>query len=328
MTDPTEPAPAPPRPPGGLRKSILRGIVALPALVTLLNGIAGFASVHYATKDGLGNASMGHLSAAAWLIFVAMVFDALDGRLARMTRRATDFGAQLDSLCDAISFGVAPAVLMVQTVSMALKNQIQPFDIFKPEGSMLGKAVMAIAVLYVCCTVLRLARFNIENAPDVLHHMTFRGLPCPAAAAAVASVVLLFESLTTIQEGWKSAVWLKVTAGSTLPGVTLAVALLMISRFVYPHVVNQLFLGKRSFGYLVRIVGMVIVALIYLQLALALAALAYAASGPARALLRRVRPGRATAGAEQDDQGQTETSHSPELDEEPEEQKGQETERR
>ena len=307
MTGPVKSPPRRPRPPaGGLRKSILRGIVALPALVTLLNGIAGFASLHYATKAGLGNASMGHLSAAAWLIFVAMVFDALDGRLARMARRATDFGAQLDSLCDAISFGVAPAVLMVQTVSMALKNQIQPFDIFKPEGSMLGKAVMAIAVLYVCCTVLRLARFNIENAPDVLHHMTFRGLPCPAAAAAVAAVVLLFESLTTIQQGWKSALWLKVTAGSTLPVVTLAVALLMISRFVYPHVLNQLFIGKRSFGYLVRIVGMVIVALIYLQLALTLAALAYAASGPATTLVRRIRPGGRPVEPGEDDRAESE----------------------
>ena len=107
--------------PGPRRTRILRGIAALPSMVTLGNGIAGFAAIHFATKplpaalmDPAHSAAAGawltqNMVLAAWLVFVAMVFDALDGRLARMTRRTSDFGGQLDSLCDAISFGVAPA---------------------------------------------------------------------------------------------------------------------------------------------------------------------------------------------------------------------------
>ena len=287
----------PPRP---LRRMILRSTAALPALVTLMNGAAGFASIHYATKDGLTAPESvdlaaawhltvsAHLAVAAWLIFAAMVADALDGRLARMTRQATDFGAQLDSLCDAISFGVAPAVLMVHTVSTALAEQIRPFDIFQPEGSILSRLVMAIAVVYMSCAILRLARFNIENAPDVLHHMRFKGLPSPAAAATVASLVLLFNYLEA-EPTWKSAAWLKVSAGATLPAVTLAVALMMISRFEYPHVVNRLATGRWSMRFIVAVLGAIALMLVHLRLTLSVVTLAFAASGPVIAVIRKVR---------------------------------------
>ena len=85
-----------------------------------------------------------------------MVFDALDGRLARMTRQASDFGGQLDSLCDAVSFGVAPAMLMVQTVATYLPGG--EFDMFHQNSTLLGKLVFAIGILYLCCAILRLAR--------------------------------------------------------------------------------------------------------------------------------------------------------------------------
>jgi len=104
---------------GGAPRRILRDTSFLPALVTLMNGIAGFAAIHYATKGSLGSAELGNLTLSAWLIFAAIVFDALDGRVARMTRKATDFGAQLDSLCDAVSFGVAPGILMAHAVIAA-----------------------------------------------------------------------------------------------------------------------------------------------------------------------------------------------------------------
>ncbi len=289
MSDATDqPAPA-----GGElpppRRRILRDTTVLPTLMTLMNGIAGFASIHYATKGGLGLATGARLSGAAWLVFVAMAFDAIDGRLARMTRQATDFGAQLDSLCDAISFGVAPAVLMVQTVSMALRSQLQPFDVFEATGSHLGRLVMAIAALYMCCALLRLARFNTENAPDVLHHMDFKGLPSPAAAAAVAALVLLFDYVQTAPTGWKAAPWLMMTAGATLPAMTSLVALLMVSRFGYPHLINQLIIGRRSLWFIVAAVAGIVVSLLFLQLALTLAVLIYVASGPAAAAVRKAR---------------------------------------
>ena len=270
------------------RKRILRDTAVLPTLTTLMNGVSGFAAIHYATKAGLGHVdAIGNLKIAALLVFVAMVFDALDGRLARMTRQATDLGAQLDSLCDAISFGVAPAVLMVQTVALALAEQMGPFDVFAEEGSPLGRVVMVIAAVYLCCALLRLARFNVENAPDVLHHMEFKGLPSPAAAATVAAMVLLFDYLQAVPGGWKSAEWLKIAAGATLPATTLLTAWLMISRFRYPHVVNQLLRGRRPLWVIVLVLAAVVSALVYFQLALATATLIFALLGPVNAILRR-----------------------------------------
>jgi len=270
------------------RKRILRDTALLPTLTTLMNGVSGFAAIHYATKAGLGHVdAIGNLKIAALLIFVAMIFDALDGRLARMTRQASDIGAQLDSLCDAISFGVAPAILMVQTVAMALKAEMTPFHVFAQEGSQLGRVVMVIAAVYICCALLRLARFNVENAPDVLHHMEFKGLPSPAAAATVASFVLLFDYFETVPGGWKSAEWLKITAGATLPAITLITAGLMISRFRYPHVVNQLLRGRRPLWVIVLVLAAVVSAVVYFQLALATATLIFAMLGPINEILRR-----------------------------------------
>jgi len=300
LVGPAEPTPRPRRGGAGrpMRRMILRNTAALPALATLLNGIAGFASIHYATKGGLGNAEVWHLSLAAWLIFVAMAFDALDGRLARMARQATDFGGQLDSLCDAISFGVAPALLMVHAV--ALTRQIEDFEIFLPRASALGKLVMAIAVIYACCAVLRLARFNIENAPDVLHHLAFKGLPSPAAAAVVAAMVLLFDHLQSPgPTGWlRSARWFNITVGAALPAMTLAAGLLMISRFTYPHLLNRFVAGRKSFSYIVVSLVLLVVALMFRQYALTLGAIAYAASGPVAAAVRKFRRrGRQPCGA-------------------------------
>ncbi len=262
-----------------LQKTVLRSIAALPTIVTLMNGIAGFASIHYATKAGLWNAGgIGNLTIAAWLIFAALLFDALDGRVARMTRQASDFGALLDSLCDIISFGVAPAILMVHAV--AITKEIPDFEIFAPQASMLGKAVMVIAVIYLCCAILRLARFTIENAPDLLHHMYFQGLPSPAAAVLVAAMVLLFGHIQGVEEGLKSARWLNITVGAGLPAATLVVAILMVTRFRYPHLVNRFVIGRKPFSHVVLAVIVIAAALMFRQFALPLAAVAYAASGP------------------------------------------------
>ncbi len=269
-----------------LRKTVLRSISALPTIVTLMNGIAGFASIHYATKAGLGNAGgIGNLMIAAWLIFAALLFDALDGRVARMTRQATDFGAQLDSLCDIISFGAAPAILMVHAVAMT--KQIPDFEFFAPQASMLGKVVMVIAVIYLCCAVLRLARFTIENAPDLLHHLYFRGLPSPAAAVLVAAMVLLFGHIQSAEEGLKSARWLNITVGVALPAATLAVAILMVTRFRYSHLVNRFVIGRKPFSHVVITVVVIAAALMFGQFALPLAAIAYAASGPIISLWKK-----------------------------------------
>src|SRR5215472_8842607 len=115
---------------------------------------------------------------SACLILAAMVFDALDGYAARLSKTASDFGGQLDSLCDAISFGAAPAFLLLRL----------GLDWEKP---LVRQAVAMIAALYVVCAVLRLARFNLENSPDAASHKRFKGLPSPAAAGCVVSLAIL-----------------------------------------------------------------------------------------------------------------------------------------
>lgn len=276
------------------KRMILKSTALLPALFTLSNGLFGFAAIHYATKyTPSADGAVGHLSLAAWLVFAAMVCDMLDGRVARMTRRTTDFGGQLDSICDVISFGVAPPAIVLRTITTILR-QMEAV----PHALALERIIWCIAAVYVACAALRLARFNVENVPDESAHMHFSGLPSPGAAAAVSALVILFASLTG-KIG--SPDWLLVSACVVLPVVMLATALLMVSRWSYPHVINQYIRGKRPFGYLVRLVIIIPVALWQPFVTLAVFATAYAVSAPAKVLWQRARqhrpPARQTEGS-------------------------------
>lgn len=269
---------------------------ALPAMFTILNGLAGFASIHFATKDALGEAGLANLKNAAWLIFGAMVFDMLDGRVARMTRRTSDFGGQLDSLCDMISFGVAPAMLMLRTVMMVLRGHVERVEVLSGAlsgGLVVERAVWCFAGAYVACAALRLARFNVESDPDESAHMEFRGLPSPGAAAAVAAMVLLFVRLAPLDEGWRSSTWILMTVSITLPFLALLTALLMVSRFRYPHLVNKYIRSKTPFSFLVKLAIILPAAILYSFITAAVATMGYALCGPLRACwnkLRRKRP--------------------------------------
>jgi len=263
-----------------------RGLVipaVLPAICTVFNGLAGFASIHFATKDALGEAGLRNLEIAAWMIGVGMLFDMLDGRLARIARRSSDFGAQLDSICDVITFGVAPGILMLQTVIAVLRGQIDRIDILLG-GTALERTVWSLAALYAICTALRLARFNVETESEQSEHMTFRGLPSPGAAAAIATLVLLFTYLAEFERGWRSSTWLLAGVSITLPVVTLIVALLMVSGFEYPHVVNYYLRRNKRFSSLVRLVVFILAAMLNLYITAAALAIVYALSGPVRAV--------------------------------------------
>ncbi len=271
------------------RRRILESTALLPGLLTIGNGLSGFAAIHFATKDALGQATMGNLVAGAYCIFLAMFFDMLDGRVARMTRRTTDFGGQLDSLCDVISFGAAPAILMLRTVIMAVRaHNIVPITMLTHTAGM-ERVIWCIAGLYLACAVLRLARFNVENVPDESAHMSFQGLPAPGAAAAVAALVLLFDHLPHIESGWRSQPWLLAAVGVALPAVTLAGGLLMVSRFRYTHVINQYIRGRRPFGYLVKIVIIVLAGMLDPYVTLAVVTMVYALSGPGGTVWRLLR---------------------------------------
>src|SRR5437660_10289229 len=141
----------------GARRTVKR-IPVLPTLLTLGNGVCGFAAIAYASKITLDGSLSPELIdyyflLSSGLILVAMVFDVLDGYAARLSRSASEFGGQLDSLCDAISFGLAPAFLLLRLGR-------------EWESPLVRQSIAVIAALYMVCAILRLARFNVENSPD------------------------------------------------------------------------------------------------------------------------------------------------------------------
>jgi CDP-diacylglycerol--serine O-phosphatidyltransferase len=143
-----------------------RGVSLLPSLFTMGNMFCGYACIIYAMR--------GDFETAAPFIGIAVVLDMLDGRIARLTGTASDFGVELDSLADVISFGVAPAIL-------AFAWGLQP----------LGRLGYAAGFLYVSAAALRLARFNIQSAA-VTDKRYFVGLPSPPAAGIAAATVYFY----------------------------------------------------------------------------------------------------------------------------------------
>ncbi len=229
----------------------MRRIAILPTLLTLGNAVCGFAAIAYAGKIGLIGSTVesdNHfLALSGWLIVGAMLFDALDGYVARLARSTSKFGGELDSLCDAISFGAAPAFLLLRMGP----GWDQP---------LLHKTLAVIATLYMVCAVLRLARYNVENLGETtVGSRKFRGLPSPAAAGCIASLAVLRAELS---EHWgvdPTTVFNLVKAWSMLGA--LGVALLMVSQVPYPHVTKQLLRGRRHFNHLIQLVlaGFVVV---------------------------------------------------------------------
>src|SRR5262249_30610456 len=154
--------------------------------------------------------------------------DVFDGFVARLARTASDFGGQLDSLCDAISFGAAPAFLLLR-----LGQDWQ--------APTVRNAIPIIAALYMVCAIMRLARFNVENSPDPAAHKRFKGLPSPAAAGCLATLAMLRGQTPEILADYEPLLLAFVKFGAPLGA--LLVALLMVSRVGYPHVPKQLLRG-------------------------------------------------------------------------------------
>ncbi|HEY8386077.1 MAG TPA: CDP-diacylglycerol--serine O-phosphatidyltransferase, partial [Porticoccaceae bacterium] len=227
-----------------------RGIYLLPNLVTIAAMFFGFSAILAAMN--------GQWERAAIMVFVAGVMDGLDGRIARMTNTQSEFGAQLDSLSDAIAFGLAPAIIMF---AWALDT--------------LGKVGYAIAFIFAACAALRLARFNVQM--DTADKRFFTGLPSPAAAATVAGMV------------WVAAEYqVEVQPSIALLAalVTSLAAVLMISNVRF-YSFKDLHMGRVPLYMLVAVVLIIAVVQTSPPTALWGVALVYAASGPVGALLRR-----------------------------------------
>ena len=195
-------------------------IPILPNMLTAGNLLCGFFSILTIFKgmsyDPGTPEAFEHYRQATYLIFAACIFDLLDGRVARLCRADGPFGREFDSIADVVSFGIAPAMLLARAVLFQLPV---PF---------LGDA---IAVLYLLCAALRLARFNcMAAAPRKPNQSSdFVGLPVPMAAGAVVSAMYLVIDITTNRNLVLAQHWQIVMAAA----MTL-VSLLMMSRVIYP----------------------------------------------------------------------------------------------
>ena len=192
----------------------------LPNLFTLSSICAGMYSIHLSTTAQ----NVSDITLAAWLLVVSMVCDAFDGRVARMTRTESELGIQLDSLADAISFGVAPAFLL-----------------YHWGMSGWGFVGFLVAFAYVACAVLRLARFNVLAAQEggVETKKYFLGLPTPLAAGTVVSLVLAHVSFTgTAATG----------AAESVAAITVLLAGLMVSNVRYRTFKDVNFRGRAAVG--------------------------------------------------------------------------------
>jgi len=265
------------------RRAYIRSVYSLPALATLGNAICGFGSIYVAAMDpqSFSNDALTlifvkhHFLAAAYLIFAAMLFDALDGRLARFTRHTTDFGGQLDSLADVISFGAAPAFLALQ-IFHDWNEALPPI---------ISRTVWAAGALYLGCALIRLARFNVSNEHGEQHHFSFLGLPSPGAAAVVASFVLMQQDLAEPGERWgwqlhpalghvsSVLIWL-------LPVLVMCTGLLMVSTIRYPHLLNRYLRGRRSIERLVAALLVFLLFVVVHRYTLGVGTLVYAFWGP------------------------------------------------
>lgn len=173
-----------------------RGIYLIPNLFTTAALFFGFFAIVSAIRD--------NFQSAAIAIFVAMVFDSLDGRIARLTHTQTAFGAEYDSLSDMVSFGLAPSLVIYE---WSLHN--------------LGKFGWLVAFIYAAATALRLARFNTQLG--VADKRYFQGLPCPSAAAIIAGLVWVGDEYQMTGDA------LKIIASL----LTVLASLLMVSNIRY-----------------------------------------------------------------------------------------------
>ena len=275
------------------RRRRLRTISTFPTLLTLANLLCGFAAIHFclramfAVGAGIDDTQVqtlhrlvserflpSYLAISGFLVFVGMFFDMLDGRVARLTQNTSSFGGQLDSLADMVTFGVAPAMLVVAVTTKYLRQEMPVTPL---ADDFIGRGVWMTAAVYVSCAALRLARFNVEHAGDQSAHRAFFGLASPGAGAVIASLVLLHEHPSGISS---------VVLVRALPLVALLAGLLMVSRYRYVHLANTYLKGRRPFWQVVTVVMVAIVFLWRPAPALAVVVCGYAASGPVVAAIR------------------------------------------
>ena len=225
-----------------------KGIHILPSLFTTGNVFCGF----YAFIAVLNE----QFYFAAWAIVAGMVFDGLDGRIARLTKTTSAFGEQYDSLADIITFGMAPAFLAYSWV-------LKPF----------GRLGWMAAFLFLLCAALRLARFNVTKPEIRSEH--FVGLPSPASAVVIASIVIAFEDLFATRMNPFIMVM-----------VVYALAFLMVSNIKYPAFKRFDFKKRVVFSRFLFVILFIYVLATIPRVALFILGVTYAIIGPIGLLLK------------------------------------------
>lgn len=273
----------------------MKKIAVVPTLLTLGNGVCGFVAITWASKIVTpGDSAVALIAtqdprhvdlffaASGWFLIFAMFFDTLDGYVARLSKTASKFGAELDSLCDAISFGVAPAFLLLKMGPSW-------------ERGFIHQVLAGIATLYMACTILRLARFNVDTALEPsTPNKRFRGLPSPGAAGCIAALAILRGELAPhLQLVWpgvdfetiheRVALFTEVAA----PIVALVAALLMVSQVPYPHITKQVLRGRQTLAHLIQVLLAAMVVLLVREVALVVIFWGYALLFPLRGMAFR-----------------------------------------
>jgi CDP-diacylglycerol--serine O-phosphatidyltransferase len=233
-------------------RRLRRGVFLLPSLFTIGNMFCGYACIVYAMR--------GEFESAAPYIGIAIVLDMLDGRIARLTGTASEFGVEFDSLADVISFGVAPAVL-----------------VFSWGLAPLGRLGWAAGFLYVTAAAMRLARFNIQSAAGG-DKRYFVGLPSPAAAGVPAATVFAYPAGLT-------------AFGSALPAlaIVLVPAILMVSTIRFRSFKTIDLRTRRPYTVLLLIAAGLVLIITHPQIVLLVMAYTYLTSAFVGMAITRIR---------------------------------------
>jgi CDP-diacylglycerol---serine O-phosphatidyltransferase len=293
----------------------MRTIHLLPNLITLGNAFCGVLAISTAI-DGL--ATLGSspelfyvkMERACALVFLGMVFDALDGFVARLTGASSHFGAQLDSFADAITFGLTPAIL---AKCLAARDLLGAGADWSASSAGASRLHFLAAVAYALLAILRLVRFNLEHDNEgpkhndgPREHRWFSGLPSPAAAGLVCSTLWLYLILrypdlevsagtpTPLRRlmGWMEGVNWSPLLDPALTAVLLAMpclGLLMVSRVPYRHFGHWLTRGRMPFNTLVWVVFALLLFYLAPVPLLFLGFLGFVLSGPLGPLRQQLR---------------------------------------
>ncbi len=235
-----------------LRRRMGMHIYVLPNLLTTANMFCGFFAIIYSIY--------GNYQYAAYAIVFAALFDQLDGRVARLTHSVSKFGAEYDSLCDLVSFGIAPSLMLFLW-------SLQPF----------GRIGWLAAFFFVACGALRLARFNVQA--NIVEKNYFQGLPIPMAAGIVASSVLAFQDMD-----------LDATRSYWILSMTLLLGFVMVSNFRYRSFKDIDLRQRLPFRYLVFAVFAFAMIAIRPEVGLFVLFMSYALTGAIFGVLRLGKP--------------------------------------